>query len=194
VSPRPTGAAPRLAIAALVLLGGARAALAKPAIDGLEARFEGERLYVSFDVTDAFSEDTLERIQSGIPVSFLHRIDIVRKRVMLWPAKDLARTRVVTEATYDSLTRQYSLLRRTEFKTRRKDDALPPDEQRRTTESQEEMKRWMTELRDVPVYDPSRELPDDGLRLRVESSLGRHFVLLIFPSTIDASAERRLER
>jgi hypothetical protein len=174
--------------------GGGGAAQAKPLIEGLESRVVDDRLLVSFNVTDGMQEETLERIHSGIAVSFKHRVDIVRKRWMsLWPAKDMARTRVVTEATYDSLTRQYSLLRRLEVKSKRKRDAVEPEEERRTTDSLEEMQQWMTQLRDIPVYDPSRTFALKGLRLRVESSLGRRFVLLLFPSTIDAYAERRLD-
>jgi hypothetical protein len=47
----------------------------------------------------------------------------------------------------------------------------------------------MTELEEIAIYDPSRPLQGEKLRVHVEVSLGRRYVLLIFPGTRTTSAE-----
>ena len=93
--------------------------------------------------------------------------------------------------TYDALTGQYSLTRQLEF--RRKKGGLPPEQSSRSTPSEDEMRRWMTEFTDVPIFDPdpgAREpLIGVKLRVRADSNLGRRFVLLVFPTTRGDNAE-----
>jgi hypothetical protein len=183
-----------------LLLGAALAALAthagaaeRPSVDGLEGRRDGERVLVSFRVSDAFSEDTLERVESGLRVTFRHRIEILGRRTLgIFPPRVLAKTVVETTVEYDSLTRQYALSRTTTRRTKRKKDAPEPAEEASTTDSSEEMRRWMSELRGVPVFDPAHDLTTGEPRLRVESTIGRRYVMLIFPASISASAELRL--
>ena len=105
----------------------------------------------------------------------------------------IARARIETTASYDALTRQYSLLRRVRIKTAKK-FSVPDLVSEHTTDSQEQMQRWMTELEAIEVYDPAASIPDGTLKLQVESVLGRNYILLIFPSTYGASAETLLER
>ena len=102
------------------------------------------------------------------------------------------RDRAVIQA--HALTKRYALLRRTELKSRQKRLAPEPEEQTQLTISREEMQAWMTELRDVPVLDPDGRLATQKrLRLEVDSAVDRRYVMLMFPSTVSASAERPLE-
>ena len=100
--------------------------------------------------------------------------------------------RIVTTAVYDSLTQRYELLRTIELGKRR-DRGLPPLEQRTQTESIEEMRVWMTEFDKLPALELPESARDVQLRVRVRSTLGRHYVFFLFPARIDVSAERRLE-
>lgn len=165
-------------------------------IEDLRATRTPDGVVVSFRVAGAFDEELLERLNSGIPVRFKHRVRVMAKRgIPLTPAKEIGRTRVETEAIYDALTGQYELVRETDF--RQKGEAPPRREAARTTSSETEMRRFMTEFTDVPVSDPdpAAEAPLTGekLRVRVESNLGRRFLLLIIPATRDVSAEVALE-
>jgi hypothetical protein len=191
-----TGAAVRLLIWSLLLLGpvaGLQAAdPGRAAIDGLEARRDDGRAIVSFQVSNGVSADSLERIDSGIEVMFKHRVEVVGPRTFPIPDKTFARTVIKTRARYDSLTGRYSLTRSIEFKTKRK-NAIEPIHEQHSTESPDEMRRWMTEFREVQVHDPARPFGDRELRVRVRSDLGRRYLLLIFPSTIDAHAACNLE-
>ena len=162
----------------------------RPRIGSLAAWRQDGRVRVSFRVENGLSDELLERVHSGIAVSFVHRIEIVTKRsVPLWFPKEWAHTRVETSVEYDPLTKQYTLRRSVRVKARRKKDAPAPIEEQRTTESLDDVRSWMTELRELEVYDPVRPLPERDLRVRVESILGRRYLMLIFPATIGASAE-----
>jgi hypothetical protein len=168
----------------------------KPSIDGLITRLESGRAIVSFRVAHGLSDEALERIDSGIQVELRHRLEVVSKRAIpLTPAKVLARTVIHTRAEYDALTRRYALERVVEFRGPHKKQAPPPTEEQRFTTSADEMRAWMTQLDDIAVYDPVEPFSEDEqLRVRVDSSLGRRYVLLIFPSSLTASAELPLGR
>jgi len=174
--------------------GGGTGTAEKPRIDGLTVHVVQPRALVSYRVAGGVTESALERIHSGLPVTFKHHLQVFAvRRFRMIPDKELARTVIETTAEYDSLTRQYKLTRRTEYWTRRRKDAPPPEETQRTTESVDELRSWMTELEDVAVYDPTRQLPDQTLLVKVESVVGERFALLMFPTAVGASAETRVD-
>jgi len=182
------------AAAALSASAGGEAGNGKPSIEDLEVALSGERVVVSFRLVGGLDDEALERIHSGIALTFRHRLDVVAKRAMpLVPAKVLARSRVASTVEYDSLTRRYHLYRSVEHESDVKKLAPPIDETTATTNSLDEVRSWMTEFRDLLVYDPSRTFPERELRIRVRSSLSRRYVMWIFPSTVSASAERTIE-
>ena len=164
----------------------------KPRIESLEFRRGADTVQVSFRVADGLSEGVLERIESGIPVSFRHRVDIVSRRALpLWPAKVLARLRVETSVVYDSLNRRYELLRTFDLRRPKKLE-VEYEEQRQSTESVDDVRAWMTELTDIPALNIPATGHLERLRVRVESTLGRRYVMYLFPSQVTASSERRL--
>jgi len=166
----------------------------KPAIEELSASVENDRAWVSYDILGAMDEELEERIQSGIPVTFRHKIQVLSKRgVPLMPSKVIAQTLIETRVEYDSLTRRYELLRSIEQKVRQKKLGPLTEEQRKLTDSLEEMRDWMTRLEAIPVFDPTRELRGRSLRVRVEVNLGRRYILFVFPGTRSVSAEIPLE-
>jgi hypothetical protein len=192
----------RLAVAgvlALLAVGTAGAAgggkgLAAAEIAGLTAGVEDGELLVSFRLDNAFPTEVRERLHSGNAISFRHRVDmILRRPFWLTPNKLLGRTVVETKVEYDELTRQYKLYRRTENKTKVKDDPFLDLEVRRTTESLDEAVDWMTVLDEVPLPWRADLSGSDRLRVRVHSNLGRRFVLQVIPSSYSVTAELRLE-
>jgi hypothetical protein len=167
---------------------------AKPKIVGLAATLEDDRAVVSYRVSGGLSDEAEERIHSGISVALRHRIDVQAKRgIPLMPARTMARTIVETRVEYDSLTRRYDLVRKIEHKLKRKKMGPLGEEQRRITDSVDEMRAWMTELEEIPVFDPAVTLEGNRLRVRVQASLGRKYILWVFPTTHSVSAEVRLE-
>ena len=51
----------------------------------------------------------------------------------------------------------------------------------------------MTQLEEIPVFNPGKELQGDRLRVRVEVSLGRRYLMFIFPTTQSVTDEVPLE-
>jgi len=183
-----------IAVALVLDASAATLAAAKPLIEDLSAGWSEGHPVVSFRVVGAFSEETLERIDSGIAVTFRHRIEVVSKRALpLIPDKVRAKVVVQTTAEYDVLTKRYALTRRIEVRGDKKRLNPEPAEQSRVTFSSDEMRAWMTELSGIEVFDPARPLDGNRLRVRVESAVGRRYLLLIFPTNLSATAESSLE-
>ena len=156
-----------------------------PRVDSLSARWDGAEARVSYRVTGGLTDAVLERIHSGIPVRFRHRIELrSRRSVPIWPSHELGRTTVETRVEYDSLTQQYRLRRDTRV---RGTDRSEPIVSESVTDSRAEMETWMTQIADVRVA-PSEGRASGTLRVRVDVTLDRRWVLLVFPSTVDASA------
>jgi hypothetical protein len=161
----------------------------KPRVENLAVELGTGNVVVSFRVADAVTEETLERVHSGIPVTFRHRIEFMAPRGFpLLPARTLLGVTVETRADYDSLTRRYSLYRTVRIPGQRN-----PSPQRSVGRTVEDMRSWMTEVDRLRIDDP--RFPFEGLnvKVRIQSSLGRKYVLLIFPGNRSAKAEWRPE-
>jgi len=178
------------------LLGAATPTLAgggmPPRVDDLRATLaeDRSRATVGFRVEGGVTEDSLERIHSGIEVTLKYRLRMMADRAFpMLPWDEVARTRIQVAVTYDSLTGVYSLSRTLDVKARKKKDKPPEVVESRETNSVDEMRRWMTDFEDVALYDPAQSFPDKPLRVKLESDLGRRYVWLVFPGTLGASAE-----
>lgn len=164
----------------------------EPRIDPLDAQRAGDRIDVSFHVANAFAEDTLDRIRSGLPVVHRHRVEVLgRRSVPLWPARVHARLRIDTSAVYDTLTRRFNLKRSIQIGPRKKKASVL--EEHHSTDSVDEVRAWMTEFDELPPLELPEAAQEARLRVRVESTLGRRFVLYMFPARLTVSAERKLE-
>lgn len=154
-----------------------------PWIEIQRAVLEAGRVSVDFRVAGVFTEETLEWIHSGIPVKFRHRIEVIGPRRFLFSRRNvLARSVVETRVAYDALTGRYELSRVTTLKKPQRKKGPPPYVEASVTEEQEEMHRWMVEGQHVVLYDPKRELNGEDLRIAIESSIGRDYILWIFPT------------
>ena len=181
----------RIGIAAAVgVLAWSLASADGPQVAALSARWDGTAALVSYHVTGGLTEDARDRIHSGIPVRFRHRIELrARRAVPIWPSHEVGQTTVDTQVEYDSLTQQYRLRRNTRV---RGDERPEPITEEAVTDSPDEMEAWMTQLVDVRV-PPSGGRAAGALRVRVDVTLDRRWVLLVFPSTVDASATIGIE-
>lgn len=169
-----------VAIALGGLSANAGSGLERAWIADLAAAPAGESLRVSYRIEAGLPDDVVERLHSGADIVYRHRIEVIHPRGGLLPTKVLERRVVETRATFDALTRQYRLSRRT-----RDDGAGEPEE--RVTAELSEVDAWMTSIRtSVPGVDRAKR---PRARVRVRANLGRKFVLLLFPSHHSASAE-----
>lgn len=174
-----------IAEAALVLALAAPAA--PPAADGkvslagLHVDATDHDLYVSFAVDGAFTSEVREAIESGLPVTFRHDVEVVRRRTF-WFDRTLVRKAVTTTVTYDTMTHQYSLARGINDEVAETQVAI----------NEADMMRWMTRLERIRIADPSalEVEPDDTLYVRVKSLLQRRFILFFIPSSTGTDWEK----
>ena len=172
----------------------AQATSTKAHIDGLKVHRDAGQALFTFRLADGLTGERLNRLHSGLGLAFKYRLEVLGKRPFpLMPHKLLARMNIHTSVEFDLLTKQYTVQRRLEIKSKRKRDAIAPDEQRLVTGLIDEMESWMTAFEEIPVFDPAQPLAAGRLRVRVNSTLGRRYALLIFPTTIKAAGESWME-
>jgi hypothetical protein len=101
------------------------------------------RVLVSFDLTDAFSSDVRDAIQSGLATTFSYDVELRRgsaffDRTVAWVA-------VAAGVRFDNLTRRYQISRMVDGRI----------EDIRPTEDQEAARRWLTHFEQVPLSNTS---------------------------------------
>jgi len=177
----------RLIVEATLVLALAAPAAPAPAADGkvslagLEVDATAHDLYVSFTVDGAFTPEVREAIDSGLPVTFRHDVEVVRRRT-LWFDRTLVRKAVTTTVTYDTLTHQYSLARSINDEVTETKVAI----------NEADMMRWMTRLERIRVADPAglEVEPGDTVYVRAKSLLQRRFILFFIPSSTGTDWEK----
>jgi hypothetical protein len=164
-----------------------------PEVADIAVERDGDRIRVFYRLVDCLQPETIERIESGIPIRYKHRIEIVEKRPGLF-ARDrvFSRTLLDTSVQYDSLTERYELTRRTQLKRRQQQPELDPIEERTLSASAEEMRAWLTVVDGVPLFIPQGH-EDVEYHVRIEVAIGRRWVLLIIPSSHTIDHESSVE-
>src|SRR5262245_22544434 len=97
------------------------------------------QLFVSFDLTDAFSADVRDAIQSGLATTFSYDVEL-RRTTSLFDRTVVGLT-VEASVRFDNLTRRYQMSRAIDGRV---EDARP-------TEDQEAVRRWLTHFEQVPL-------------------------------------------
>jgi len=161
-------------------------------VTDLQVARSGDRLQVSYRIEAGFSEELAEKIEAGIPVSFRHRAEVTTRHWLpLWPRGTVASATVETTVKYDSLTHRYELSRVVEMSSRGKRKS-PPQTRRESTVHESEARAWMTEIHAFPPLDLSTLPVDVTARVRVESALGRKWIVLV-PTRRIVSKDYKLE-
>jgi len=172
---------------ALIVLGGLAAVQASPErppakgaeIHGLQVENTPSDLFVSFALRGAFTPEIREQLDSGLPITFNHYVEIVHRRAAWFDSTRVEKV-ISTTATYDTLTRQYRLTRSVNgqmVETSLSDKAA-------------EMERFMTEVERQRICDPTDLEGDRSLVLRVKSRVQKRFVLFFIPWNFETSWAR----
>ena len=101
------------------------------------------QVLVSFDLTDAFSSDVRDAIQSGLATTFWYDVELRRASTLL--DRTVAAVTVEASVRFDNLTRRYQISRTVDGRV---EDARP-------TEDQEAVRRWLTHFEQVPLSNTS---------------------------------------
>jgi len=100
---------------------------------------------VSFDGTDAYTDDVRAAISSGLKTIFTYEIEL-RMLVPTWVDRTIASSIVTVSDQYDNLTRRHTLLRTIDGRV----------EQASTTEDEAVVKRWLTSFTRLPLIMTSK--------------------------------------
>ena len=120
-----------------------------------------DRVLVSFRLTNAFSEEVLAAVHSGLTITFVYDIDL-RRSATLWLDRTISSARIVASVKYDPVARRYLVTRR-ENGSMEKADHL---------EREEAVRAWLTEFEKLPLFS-SNELEENAeyyVRVRAHTS------------------------
>ena len=171
-------AAGRLAVVCLTVVLGVSAPAPRAVDDGprvadVTVKREPATLTVGFRVAAAFDERLEEEMAAGLPVTFVHEVEIRRRRTF-WFNGLVAKKIVETTAVFDSGARQFVLSRRV--------DGAPVETS--TTPQAEQARRFLCAVDGVGVPLPDDMPADDRNELRLRSTLATRF-LLFFPYDLE---------
>ena len=112
------------------------------------------RVVVSFELNDAYTDAVREAIASGLRTTFSYELEL---RTPAWIDRTIATTVVATTDQYDNLTRRHTLTRTVDGRV---EGAL-------VTEDDAVVKTWLTKWSHVPVADTARLDPARDYYVRV---------------------------
>ena len=164
-----------LALGAAAWGPGARAADDGPRVADVTVRRQAETLTVGFRVVQAFDGRLEEEMAAGLPVTFVHEVEIRRRRTF-WFNGLVAGKTIETTAVFDSGAGQFVL-------TRRVDGATVETS---TTPQAEQARRFLCAVEGVGVPLPPDLPADDRNEVRLRSTLATRF-LLFFPYDLETS-------
>src|SRR5690349_21092235 len=114
----------------------------------------GNRVVVSFELNDAYTDAVREGITSGLRTTFTYELEL---RTRAWIDRTIATTVVATTDQYENLTRRHTLTRTVDGRV---DEVL-------VTEDADVVKTWLTKWTRVPVADTARLDPAREYYVRV---------------------------
>ena len=111
----------------------------------------GDKVLVSFDLGDGFTDEVRAAIKSGLQTTFTYTVDL-RAQAPLWVDRTMVSVVLTTSVHYDNLTRRYTVVRTLDGRT----------EDTRVTEEDAVVKQWMTSVDKVALFqtkilEPNRE-------------------------------------
>ena len=127
------------------------------------------QVLVSFDLTDGFTPDVRDAIQSGLATSFSYDVELRRGSTLF--DRTVAAVSITATVHFDNLTRRYQLSRSLDGRV---EDARPAD-------NQESVRGWMTHFERVPLSATSALEPNVEYYVRVRAHTRPHSSWFVWP-------------
>jgi hypothetical protein len=105
-----------------------------------------DKVLVSFELSDAFTDEVREAISSGLRTTFTYEIEL-RMVVPIWVDPTICTATVAATDQYDNLTRRHTLSRTVDGRV---------DEAKSVAEDGAVVKRWLTTLNRLPLCKTSK--------------------------------------
>ncbi len=129
-----------------------------------------DRIIVSFQMTDAFSDEVESTIESGLPVSFLFTVQLKRVRT-IWLNERVTTRNIRTTVTYDNLTERYMLSREIDGEIQATDVVSDP----------EAMRRFMVTVESLDLFDTAMLEANGEYYLRLKGVIRDRNLFLFIP-------------
>ncbi len=131
---------------------------------------KGNAIEVSFQMSDAFSEEVERAVASGLLVSFRFTVQLKKVRT-LWLNQKVATQTIRTTVTYDNLTERYKL-------SKEIGDEIVATE---LLSDPEAMRRFMVTVESLQLFDTSLLEPNGEYYLRVKGVIQDRNLFLLIP-------------
>ena len=115
-----------------------------------------QKVYVSFELTDAYNDAIKESIASGLRTTFSYDVAL---RMEAWVDRTIATTVVSTSDQYDNLTRQHRLTRTVDGRV----------EEATVTDDESAVRAWLILWKRLPLCDTSKLDPTRDYYVRVSA-------------------------
>jgi hypothetical protein len=139
-----------------------------------------DKILVSFQMTDAFSEEVERAVESGLPVSFRFIVQLKKVRTV-WLNKKVTTREIRTTVTYDNLTERYKLSLEIDGEIQATDVVSDP----------EAMRRFMVTIESLELFEPSILEPNGEYYLRVKGVIRDRNLFLFVPWDVGTGWTKR---
>jgi hypothetical protein len=116
-----------------------------------------DRVLVSFELADGFSDDVRAAIRSGLKTTFTYTVDL-RLDVPIWADRTIGSAVVTNSVEYDNLKRLYTAVRMVDGRV-----------EQAQLEDENVVKQWMTSFKQLPLFRTSILLPNRDYYVRVSA-------------------------
>ncbi len=123
----------------------------------------GDKVLVSFELADAFTDEIREAIASGLRTTFTYDVEL-RMIVPAWVDRTIATAVISTNDVYDNLTRRHTITRTIDGRV---DEAS-------VTEDVSVVRRWLTIFNRVPLCGTARLDPTRDYYVRIRARVRPH--------------------
>ena len=175
------GSRRRLALILLVIIA-ATAPLAAQSAKGLKVVpvVRGDYVDVKFELREGLTPDVLAAIDSGLKTIFTYTVEL-KVDAGWWLDRTIATAVVTNTVEYDNLRRQHTLERRVDGR----------NERSQTTENQEDVRRWMTNVDYLPLFKTNILQRNREYYVRVSATARPSYGSILWPFGSGTSAQTK---
>jgi len=127
------------------------------------------RVYVSFRLSEGFTDEVTDAIHTGLTLTFLYDVDLKRS-ASVWFDRTIASATVSATVKYDTLTRKYNVTRAYDGRIESAD----------TTDSEEIVRGWLTAFDRLPLFSSASLEANAEYYLRVRARTSPRTALWFF--------------
>jgi len=118
----------------------------------------GDRVLVSFELADAYTDSVRQAIASGLRTTFTYQLEL-RTVATIWMDRTIATAIVTASDQFDNLTRRHTLTRTVDGHV---DETLVSDDEN-------VVRRWLTMWKALPLCETSRLDPSRDYYVRISA-------------------------